>query len=84
MSIINPFNEQVSIEIKNKIEATLDMKAQHGVFIGARSHFSYQKAKDNHDQLIPEPKATIIVRKNFELATNSIGTTAIVRYLNEE
>ncbi len=82
--ITNAFNEQVSIEIKKKMEATLDMKAQHGIFIGPRAPFGYQKAEDNHDQLILDPKAAIIVRKIFELAANGIGMTAIVRYLNEK
>lgn len=82
--ITNAFNEQVSIEIKKKMEATLDMKAQQGIFIGPRAPFGYQKAEDNHDQLIPDPKAAIIVRKIFELAANDIGITAIVRYLNEK
>ena len=84
MPITNAFNEQVSIEIKKKMEATLDMKAQHGIFIGPRAPFGYQKAEDNHDQLIPDPKAAIIVRKIFELAANGIGMTTIVRYLNEK
>lgn len=82
--IINAFNEQVSIEIKKKVEVTLDMKAQHGTFIGPRAPFGYQKSKYNHDQLIPDPKAAIIVRKIFELAANDTGVTAIVRYLNEK
>ena len=82
--ITNAFNEQVSIEIKKKMEATLDMKAQQGIFIGPRAPFGYQKAEYNHDQLIPDPKAAIIVRKIFELAANGIGITAIVRYLNEK
>lgn len=81
--IANAFNEQVCIEIKKKVEATLDMKAQHGTFIGPRAPFGYQKSESNHDQLIPDPKAAIIVRKIFELAVNGTGVTAIVRYLNE-
>lgn len=82
--ITNLFNEQVSIEIKKKVEATLDMKAQHGTFIGPRAPFGYQKSESNHDQLIPDPKSAIVVRKIFELAANGTGVTAIVRYLNEK
>lgn len=82
--ITNAFNEQVSIEIKKKVEATLDMKAQHGIFIGPRAPFGYQKSESNYNQLIPDPKAAIIVRKIFELAANGTGVTAIVRYLNEK
>ena len=82
--ITNAFNEQVSIEIKKKVEATLDMKAQHGTFIGPRAPFGYRKSESNHEKLIPDPKAAIIVRKIFELAANGTGVTAIVRYLNEK
>lgn len=82
--ITNAFNEQVSIGIKKKVEANLDMKAQHGTFIGPRAPFGYQKSESNRDQLIPDPKAAIIVRKIFELAANGTGVTAIVRYLNEK
>ena len=60
------------------------MKAQHGTFVGPRAPFGYQKSESNHDQLIPDPKAAIIVRKIFELAANGTGVTAIVRYLNEK
>jgi len=38
----------------------------------------------NHDQLILDHKAAIIIRKIFELAVNGIGITAIVRCLNEK
>lgn len=39
--MINVFNEQTSIEIKKKVEATLDMKAQYSTFIGPRAPFGY-------------------------------------------
>lgn len=35
--LINLFNEQVSVETKMKVEVILDMKAQHGKFIGPRA-----------------------------------------------
>ncbi|MEG0659495.1 MAG: recombinase family protein [Anaerorhabdus sp.] len=82
--ITNAFNEQVSIEIKKKLEAILDMKAQHGTFIGPRAPFGYQKSESIQAQLIPDSKSSIIVRKIFELAANGVGVTAIVRYLNEK
>ena len=78
--IINAFNEQVSIEIKKKVEATLDMKAQHGTFAGPRAPFGYQKLESNHEQLIPDPKAAIIVRKIWLFRGNSgykIPTTPV-------
>ncbi len=81
--LINLFNEQVSIETKMKVEVILDMKAQHGDFIGPRAPFGYQKSKENPSQLVPDPVAAVIVRKIFEMAESGIGVTGIVRYLNE-
>ena len=80
--IINLFNEQVSIEIKMKVEVVLDMKAQHGEFIGSRAPFGYQKSNENPSQLVPDPVAAVIVRKIFEMAASGTGVTGIVRYLN--
>ena len=81
--LINLFNEQVSIETKMKVEVVLDMKAQHGEFIGPRAPFGYQKSNENPSQLVPDPVAAVIVRKIFEMAASGTGVTGIVRYLNE-
>ena len=81
--LINLFNEQVSIETKMKVEVILDMKAQHGEFIGPRAPFGYQKSNENPSQLIPDPVSAVIVRKIFEMAASGTGVTGIVRYLNE-
>lgn len=81
--LINLFNEQVSIETKMKVEVILDMKAQHGEFIGPRAPFGYQKSNENPSQLILDPVAAVIVRKIFEMAASGTGVTGIVRYLNE-
>ena len=80
--IQNAFNEQVTVEIKQKVEATLQMKAECGAFIGPRAPFGYQKSETNHDKLVPDPIASITVRKIFDLAANGTGVTGIVRYLN--
>ena len=81
--LINLFNEQVSVETKMKVEVVLDMKAQHGEFIGPRAPFGYQKSNENPSQLVPDPVAAVIVRKIFEMAASGTGVTGIVRYLNE-
>ena len=81
--LINLFNEQVSIETKMKVEVVLDMKAQHGEFIGPRAPFGYQKSNKNPSQLVPDPVASVIVRKIFEMAVSGTGVTVIVRYFNE-
>ncbi len=81
--LINLLNEQVAVDIKKKVEVTLDMKAQHGEFIGPRAPFGYQRSPENSNLLIPDPVAAITVRKIFELAAAGEGVTAIVRYLNK-
>ena len=81
--LIDLFDEQVSIETKMKVEVILDMKAQHGEFIGPRAPFGYQKSNGNPSQLVPDPVAAVIVRKIFEMAASGTGVTGIVRYLNE-
>ncbi|MBM6790101.1 recombinase family protein [Flavonifractor plautii] len=81
--LINLFNERVAIETKMKVEVILDMKAQHGEFIGPRAPFGYQKSNENPSQLIPDPVAAVIVRKIFEMAASGTGVTGIVRHLNE-
>ena len=81
--LINLFNERVSIETKMKVEAVLDMKAQHGEFIGPRAPFGYQKSSENPGQLVPDPVAAVIVRKIFEMAASGTGVTGIVRYFND-
>lgn len=50
--IKNAFNEQVAVEIKQKVEATLQMKIDRGTFVGPRAPFGYQKSEANHDQLV--------------------------------
>ena len=82
--IINAFNEQISIDIKKKVEETLDMKAKQGMFIGPRAPFGYQKSELDRNRLVPDPVTSIVVRKIFELASSGVGVNAIVRYLNEK
>jgi len=82
--LTNLLNEQVSVETQKKVEVILDMKAQHGEFIGPRAPFGYQKSSENSSQLIPDPVAAIIVRKIFQMAAEGTGVTGIVRYLNEK
>lgn len=52
--------------------------------MGQEAPFGYQKLESHHGQLIPDPKAAIIIRKIFELAVNGTGVTAIVWCLNEK
>ena len=82
--IINAFNEQISIDIKKKVEEVLDMKAKQGMFIGPRAPFGYQKSELDRNKPVPDPVTSLVVRKIFELASGGIGVNAIVRYLNEK
>mgnify|MGYP002510034729 FL=1 len=79
----NAFHEETALDIKKKTETALDCKAQRGLFIGARAPFGYKKSEVNHNKIVIDEEAAKIVKKIFELATNDMGLTAIVRYLNE-
>ena len=79
----NAFHEETALDIRKKTETALDCKAQRGLFIGARAPFGYKKSEVNHNKIVIDKEAAKIVKKIFELATNDMGLTAIVRYLNE-
>ena len=82
--LTNSFNEQIRNETKSKMEVLLSMKAENGLFIGPKAPFGYQKSEENNHQLIPDPVASITVKKIFEMAANGTGVTGIVRYLNQK
>lgn len=81
--MINVFNEQVSVDTKKKVEMVLDMKAQHGAFIGPSAPFGYKKSEEDHTCIVPDAEAAEIVKRIFQMAANNVGITAIVRYLNK-
>lgn len=81
--LLNVFNEQVPRDIQKKVQFSLDVKAQQGIFIGPRAPFGYQKAEEDHTRIVPDPPAAKIVQTIFELAAKGTGLTAIVRHLNE-
>lgn len=70
-------------DIQKKVQFSLDVKAQQGIFIGPRAPFGYQKAEEDHTRIVPDPPAAKIVQMIFDLAAKGTGLTAIVRYLNE-
>ena len=83
--IKNAFNEQVAAEIKQKVEATLQMKVERGAFIGPRAPFGYQKSEANHDQLVPDPllkrggKKTSIPYRDGTLMQDGVAEHSIDR-----
>lgn len=49
--LMNVFNEQGAVDIKNKTVFALDMKEQRGMFIGLHTPFGYQKSKEEFGRL---------------------------------
>lgn len=82
--LTNAFNERVSLDIRHKTLAALGAKAHCGMFIGPRAPYGYRKSDENHFVIEPDPDAAGIVRTIFGMASDGIGITAIVRYLNEQ
>ncbi len=81
---VNALNEQVSNDIQRKVSTALDTKAQHGLFIGPRAPYGYQKAEYDSTHIVPDPEAAAIVKRIFEMAAAGTALTAMVRALNEQ
>lgn len=81
--ITNAFNEQIALDIQEKMSSALDAKAKRGMFIGPRVPFGYRKSPDNHFRLEVDSDAAETVKLIFSMAADGVGTNAIVRYLNE-
>lgn len=78
--ITNAFNEQVLLDIRKKTASALDIKAQHGGFIGPRAPFGYV---GDCTRIVPDSKSANIVKQIFKMAYAEVALTAIVRHLNE-
>jgi len=79
--ITNAFNEQISLDIRNKTQSALNVKAANGMF--TRAPFDYRKSDDNHFKLEVDTEAAETVKRIFSMAAKDTAINAIVRYLND-
>ena len=81
--IKNYFNDFYARDTSKKIRAVFKAKGERGERVGTSIPYGYMKNPDNTKQLIPDPVASPVVRKIYELCADGKGTRAICRYLEE-
>lgn len=70
-------NDLYAKDISKKVRTALTVKKKQGRFIGAKAPYGYIKSKEDHNQLLPDPKRADTVRLIFSLAAERHSLTAI-------
>ncbi len=82
VSVKNIMNEAYSRDISIKTRAALDTKRRHGDFVSAFPMYGYMKAKDNHNQLVPDPCVASVVQDIFRMRLEGYSILQIAAELN--
>lgn len=80
----NVFNTQYAKDISEKVRSSFRSKQKRGEFVGAFASYGYLKDPDNHNRLIADPVASLVVKRIFEMAAEGVGQVRIAKILNEE
>ena len=80
----NVFNAQYAKDISGKVRSSFEVKQNRGQFVGAFASYGYMKDPEQKGHLIPDPVASQVVRRVFEMASSGIGQIRIAKILNEE
>jgi len=80
----NVFSEQYARDISNKVRSAMKTKQKQGAFIGAFASYGYQKDPKDHNKLLIDPCAAMVVRRIFDWYEQGIGKIKIAKLLNEE
>lgn len=80
----NVFNAQYAKDISGKVRSSFEVKQNRGRFVGAFASYGYLKNPEQKGHLIPDPVASQVVRRVFEMAAHGIGQIRIAKILNEE
>ena len=79
----NMINEAYALDISRKVKAQQRQAMKDGKFVGARTPYGYNKAKDDCHQLVIDPVAAAVVRNIFTWASEGAGLNTIAVRLNE-
>lgn len=82
--LVLAMHEMYARDASHKIRSALAAKMQNGEFIGSFAPFGYEKDAENHNHLIPDPIASRIVQRIFQLACQGERPAQIARTLNDE
>lgn len=80
----NVFNAQYAKDISGKVRSAFESKQKRGQFVGAFASYGYLKDPEQRGHLIPDPVASQVVRRVFEMAAHGVGQIRIAKILNEE
>lgn len=75
----NLFNDSYCKDISTKVRSQLAIKRKNGQYVGNFACYGYLKDPADHNQLIIDPEASIIVQRMF-LPQNSITMTEIMAW----
>jgi DNA invertase Pin-like site-specific DNA recombinase/phosphoglycolate phosphatase-like HAD superfamily hydrolase len=79
----NLVNDIYAKDISRKSAAALAIKQKNGEFIGDYAAYGYLKDPDDKHRLIVDPETAPIVRQVFAWKAEGMGTSQIVRRLND-
>ena len=80
----NVFNEQYARDISHKVRSAMQTKQRQGQFIGAFASYGYRKDPEDHNKLLIDPCAAVVVQHVFDLYEQGNGKIRIAKLLNEE
>lgn len=80
----NVFNAQYAKDISGKVRSAFEVKQNRGQFVGAFASYGYLKDPEQKGHLIPDPVASQVVRRIFDMAASGVGQIRIAKVLNEE
>lgn len=81
---INALNDQHIKGISNRIRAVMAAKARDGQKIAGPAPYGYNRDPADHTRLVEDPYSAGVVRRIFEMRSNSMGYPSIVKALNSE
>ena len=77
-------NEWYLEDVSNNIRSSFKSKMKQGEFISPFASFGYEINPCNNNKLIIDPKASIVVKKIYNLYLKGLGFTQIATYLNQK
>lgn len=79
----NIINDEYCRDISNKVRSSLDLKRRQGKFIGSFASYGYRKDPDDHNRLIIDEPAAVVVRDIYDWFAGGMSVIGIAKRLNE-
>ena len=77
------FNDYTLRDTSRKVKSSLRARKENGLYIGSIPKYGYIKDPLDHHHLIPDPVASIIVKRIYEMALQGNSCYAISIYLTD-